>query len=66
MKILAIAMILSISTPALSKTPNSCKKGYTPISCSAVAKKQREGFCWKGKISKAKTQKICLKTPKKK
>ena len=41
-----------------------CKEGYKVISCKSVENHQRQGFCWKGKLSPKRMDKICMSKKK--
>lgn len=62
--VLAIILILGFMPTAFSKQ-RSCKGEYQKVSCKAVKTAKRNGFCWKGKISEDKIEKICSKERKK-
>ena len=62
--IVVMCLMLSVSVMAEAKKMKCDKKGYASVSCDGIAEAKRSEFCWKGKISDKKKEKIC-KTEKK-
>jgi hypothetical protein len=66
-KILLLAISLLLSTASFSAEKEyKCRKKYSKISCSEIKDAKRESFCWKGKITDKKKDKICKKAKNKK